>query len=187
MSCHRPAPVPLYRGRTARLNSSTARGPVPAHILGQSSRRGGNQDLHGRTQRERYVLKEFKEFINKGNIFEAAVGLIMALAFVPVVQSMVDDMIMPVVARIFSQPDFSQLQIGLGGSEEVTLDDGTVVMQEAAIRYGAFINEVIAFMIIGFVIFFLVKAYSRAMKAHEEESGPSEIDLLTEIRDGMKG
>jgi large conductance mechanosensitive channel len=133
------------------------------------------------------VIKEFKDFINKGNVFEAAVGLIMALAFVPVVTSMVDDMIMPIVARIFGQPDFSSLQIGLGGSEEVTLDDGTVVMQEAAIRYGAFINEVVAFVIIGFVMFLLVKAYNRATRKQDEETSPSEVDLLTEIRDRLPG
>lgn len=132
------------------------------------------------------MLQDFKDFINKGNVFEAAVGLIMALAFVPVVKSMVDDLIMPVVARIFGQPDFSQLKIGLGGSELVTLDNGTEVMQEAAIRYGAFINEIIAFLIIGFVIFMLVRAYKRATAAEEEESGPSEVDLLTEIRDGLR-
>jgi large conductance mechanosensitive channel len=132
------------------------------------------------------VISDFKDFINKGNVFEAAVGLIMALAFIPVVSSMVGDLIMPVVARIFGQPDFSELQIGLGGSEEVTLADGTVEMQEAAIRYGAFINEIIAFLIIGFVIFMLVKAYNRTTNAQEDEAGPSEVDLLTEIRDGLK-
>lgn len=131
------------------------------------------------------MFQEFKDFINKGNVFEAAVGLIMALAFVPVVGSMVDDMIMPIVARVFGQPDFSSLQIGLGGSEEVTLDSGEVVVREAAIRYGAFINEVVAFIIIGFVMFLLVKAYNRATNKVEEEAGPSEVDLLTEIRDNL--
>ncbi|MEM7337327.1 MAG: large conductance mechanosensitive channel protein MscL [Actinomycetota bacterium] len=130
------------------------------------------------------MIQEFRDFLNKGNVFEAAVGLIMALAFKPVVDSMVADMIMPIVARIFGQPDFSDLKIGLGGSE--TLEDGTVV--EAAIRYGAFINEVVSFIIIGFIVFLLVKAYNRAMNKaeEEEESGPSEVDLLTEIRDNLK-
>jgi large conductance mechanosensitive channel len=132
------------------------------------------------------MIQEFKDFINKGNVFEAAVGLIMALAFVPVVGSMVDDMIMPIVARVFGQPDFSNLQIGLGGSEEVTLDSGEVVVREAAIRYGSFINEVVAFIIIGFIMFLLVKAYNRATNKVEEEAGPSEVDLLTEIRDNLQ-
>lgn len=132
------------------------------------------------------MLQEFKEFINKGGIFEAAVGLIMALAFVPVVGSLVDDVIMPIVARVFGQPDFSTLSIGLGGSTEVTLEDGTVVMQEPSIMYGAFINTIISFVIIGFVIFMLVKAYNRATRKVEEEEGPSETELLTEIRDSLK-
>ncbi len=134
------------------------------------------------------MLKEFRDFINRGNVFDAAVGLIMALAFTPVVQSVVDDLILPVVARVFNQPDFSSLKIGLGGSQEVTLDDGTVVMQEPAIAYGEFINEVLAFVIISFVVFLMVRAYNRAMgNKDEEESGPSEIDLLTEIRDRLPG
>ena len=132
------------------------------------------------------MLQEFKDFINKGGIFEAAVGLIMALAFVPVVGSLVDDMIMPIVARIFGQPDFSTLSIGLGGSQEVTLEDGTVVMQEPSILYGSFINTIISFVIIGFVIFMLVRMYNRATAKVEEEDGPSDVDLLTEIRDSLK-
>jgi len=132
------------------------------------------------------MLQEFKDFINKGGIFEAAVGLIMALAFVPVVGSLVDDVIMPIVARIFGQPDFSSLSIGLGGTQEVVLEDGTVVLQEPSIQYGSFINEIITFAIIGFVIFMLVKLYNRATKKAEEEDGPNDIELLTEIRDSLK-
>ncbi|MGB5755308.1 MAG: large conductance mechanosensitive channel protein MscL [Acidimicrobiales bacterium] len=132
------------------------------------------------------MLQEFREFINKGGIFEAAVGLIMALAFVPVVGSLVNDVIMPIVARVFGQPDFSALSLGLGGSTEVTLDDGTVVMREPSIMYGAFINTIISFVIIGFVIFMLVKVYNRATNKVEEDEGPSETELLTEIRDSLK-
>ncbi|NNE95019.1 MAG: large conductance mechanosensitive channel protein MscL [Acidimicrobiales bacterium] len=129
------------------------------------------------------MIQEFKDFINKGGVFEAAVGLIMALAFKPVVDSLVADVIMPIVGAVFGQPDFSGLKIGLGVEE--TLEDGTV--QEAAITYGAFINTIVSFVIIGFVLFMLVKLYNRASPpAEEEEAGPSEIDLLTEIRDGLK-
>lgn len=132
------------------------------------------------------MIQEFKDFINKGNVIDAAVGLIMALAFIPVINSLVEDVIMPVVGRIFGAPDFSDLKIGLGGSEEVTLEDGTTVVREAAIRYGAFLNEIIAFLIIAFVVFMMVKAYNRATKAGAEEDEVTEIDLLTEIRDGLK-
>ena len=132
------------------------------------------------------MIQEFKDFVNKGGVFEAAVGLILALAFAPVVQGLVDHMIMPIVARIFGQPDFSDLKIGLGGEQEVTLDDGTVVMQEPAIEYGSWLTIVIGFLLIALVIFMLVKAYNNANPPEpEEEAGPSEIDLLTEIRDGL--
>jgi len=131
------------------------------------------------------MIKEFKEFIDKGGVFEAAVGLVMALAFVPVVQSVVDGLIMPIVARLVGQPNFDSIKIGLGGSQEVTLDDGTVVMQEPAILIGSFLTVLISFISIAVVVFLLVKAYNRATNKQEEESGPSEVDLLTEIRDNL--
>lgn len=133
------------------------------------------------------MIQEFKEFINKGNVLEAAVGLIMALAFKPVIDSVVADLIMPIVARVIGQPDFSAIKIGLGGEQEVTLDDGTVVLQEPAILIGTFINQVISFIVIAFVVFLIVKAYNRATRKQEEEAddGPSEVDLLTEIRDSL--
>jgi large conductance mechanosensitive channel len=119
--------------------------------------------------RELTVLQEFKDFINKGGIFEAAVGLVMALAFVPVVASMVDDIIMPIVAAIFGQPDFQTLTIEIG---------------DAVISYGNFLTVLISFVVIGFVLFMLVKAYNQ-MTADDEDSGPSDSDLLAEIRDAL--
>ncbi len=131
------------------------------------------------------MIQEFKDFINKGNVFEAAVGLIMALAFAPVVQGLVDNIIMPVVARVFGQPNFDGITIGLGGSQEVTLEDGSVVMQEPTILIGTWITTVLGFVILAFVVFLMVKAYNKANAAEEEDDGPSEVDLLTEIRDGL--
>ena len=83
---------------------------------------------------------------------------------------MVDNILMPIVAAIFGQPDFSELGLSIG---------------DARISYGRFINDVIAFVIIAFVVFLLVKAYNSMNKAEEEEDGPSEVDLLTEIRDSL--
>ncbi len=123
------------------------------------------------------MISEFKEFINKGGVFEAAVGLIMALAFAPVVQGLVDFMIMPIVARIFGKPDFSELKIGLGGVDA----DGN----EAAIQYGSWLTVVIGFILIALVIFMLVKAYNRANPPEPEDDSPSAEDLLTEIRDSL--
>jgi large conductance mechanosensitive channel len=128
------------------------------------------------------MISEFKDFINKGGVFEAAVGLILALAFAPVVQGMVDYMIMPIVARIFGKPDFSELSIKLGGT--ATDADGNIV--EPAIMYGAWLTEIISFVLIALVVFMLVKAYNKTNEAKaEEEVGPSAEDLLTEIRDSL--
>jgi large conductance mechanosensitive channel len=134
------------------------------------------------------MFREFKEFINRGGVFEAAVGLILALAFKPIVDSFVADIIMPIVARIFGTPDFSELQIGLGG-QECTVDaaTGLETCTEAAIRYGAWINTVVSFVIIGFVLFLMVKAYNRAHRPEPtEEVGPTEVELLSEIRDSLR-
>ena len=127
------------------------------------------------------MWKEFKAFINQGGVFQTAVGLIMALAFKPIVDSVVADLVLPIVARIFSQPDFSNLKINLGG--KTTTINGVDV--EAAIAYGKFINVIISFLIIAFVLFLLVKAYNKATGYKEAEAGPTEVELLTEIRDSL--
>lgn len=126
------------------------------------------------------MIQEFKDFVNKGGVFEAAVGLILALAFAPVVQGLVDHIIMPIVARIFGKPSFDDLRIGLGG------DPDPETGQEVAIEYGSWITLVIGFLLIALVIFMLVKAYNRANPPEpEEDPGPSELDILTEIRDNL--
>jgi large conductance mechanosensitive channel len=118
------------------------------------------------------MTKEFKAFIQQGNVFQVAVGIIMALAFKPIVDNVVD-IITNIISRIFGAPDFSTLTIDLGGGK------GSVI------RYGILINSIISFLIIAFVMFLLVKAYNRMTGYKEPEVGPSEIDLLTEIRDNL--
>ncbi|NNF52904.1 MAG: large conductance mechanosensitive channel protein MscL [Acidimicrobiales bacterium] len=133
------------------------------------------------------MIQEFKDFINKGGVFEAAIGLVFALAFKPIIDSLVADVILPIVGAIFGVPSFADLSIGLGVTEDVVDADGTVIgTQEAAIRYGAFLDTIISFIIIAFVLFMLIKAYNRATNKVEEEAGPSEVELLTEIRDNLK-
>jgi large conductance mechanosensitive channel len=92
------------------------------------------------------MLKEFKAFILRGNLVEIAVAFIMALAFAAVVASFVTDIVTPIIAAIVGQPDFSSLKVDIG---------------ESAISYGKFLNAVITFLIVGFVMFLLVKAYNR--------------------------
>ena len=139
------------------------------------------------------MIKEFREFIDKGNIVDAAVGLILALAFKPVIDSLVNDVIMQIVAAIIGQPDFSSLAIHWGepiGGEAGVDELGRQLYDGGQIFYGSFINTVVSFILIAFVVFLLVKAYNQAQRkkeeeAAEEDSGPSEIDLLTEIRDNL--
>ena len=92
------------------------------------------------------MLKEFKAFIMRGNLVEIAVGLVLALAFAAVVASFVSDIVTPIIAAIFGQPDFSSLKIDIG---------------ESAIAYGRFLNALISFLLVAFVMFLIVKAYNR--------------------------
>ena len=92
------------------------------------------------------MLKEFKAFIMKGDLVEIAVAFIMALAFAAVVASFVADIITPIIAAIFGQPDFSKLKIDIG---------------ESAITYGNFLNALLTFVVVALVMFMIVKAYNR--------------------------
>ena len=136
------------------------------------------------------MLKEFKEFAVKGNMVDMAVGIIIGVAFGTVVQSVVNDMIMPVVSSVFGAPDFSNLFVVLRaveGAEEQTVaairEAGGVVM-----AYGLFINALIAFLIVVLVLFLVVKALNRLKReAAEADPGPTkEQMLLGEIRDVLR-
>jgi large conductance mechanosensitive channel len=117
------------------------------------------------------LLQEFKDFINRGNLVEITVGLIMALAFVPVVNSLVNDVILPFIAAIFGEPNFDSL--------DVTIGDGVIA-------YGRTITAIVSFLLIALVLFFVVKAYNRIRPPEKEEARPNEVDLLTEIRDELR-
>jgi large conductance mechanosensitive channel len=140
------------------------------------------------------MLKEFKEFAVKGNMLDMAVGIIIGAAFGTIVQSLVNDMIMPPIGLVLGGVDFTDLFL--------TLREGTVAgpyatLAEATeagavtINYGVFINAVISFLIVGFSVFLLVRSFNR-LKAKEEAApaapaAPSaEETLLTEIRDLLR-
>ncbi len=131
------------------------------------------------------MLKEFKEFIARGNVLELAVGLILATYFGAIVKSFVDDIIMPPIGQLIAGVDFSQLKLAIA---EKTLEDGTI--EAVTINYGTFINTVITFIIVGFAVFMVVKAYNNFLKKKEEAPAPAappapsnEEKLLMEIRD----
>lgn len=136
------------------------------------------------------MLKEFKEFIMKGNVLELATAVIIAGAFGAVVTSFTADVLMPPIGQALGGVDFSELAIPLADAQ---LDaDGQVVKEAAAIRYGAFLQKIIDFIIIAFVIFLILRSYNRMTAKPEPAAppappaGPSEKDLLAEIRDLLK-
>jgi len=134
------------------------------------------------------MLKEFKEFIMTGNVIDLAVAVLLAGAAGAVVSGFVNDIMMPIVGYFTGGMDFSQMQIVL--SEAVMAADGTVEKPESAIRYGAWVNTIINLIIVGFVLFIIVKAYNKTKKPKEAApaapKGPSQEELLTQIRDLLK-
>ena len=141
------------------------------------------------------VLSDFKAFIAKGNVMELAVAVIIAGAFATIVASLTDDLIMPVVGYIFGGADFSNYFILLSAPEGYDGDPSDyAALKEAGaamIGYGAFITAIVNFLILAFIIFLLVR-YTKKVTAQfedekvEEPAGPTEIDLLKEIRDELK-
>ena len=134
------------------------------------------------------MLKEFRNFIMTGNVVDFAVAVIMAGAIGLVINGFVNDIVMPVVGEFTGGVDFKELKVVLSAAEGVEGEDG--FKAENAIRYGAWINTIVNLIIVGFVMFMIVKAYNKTQKKKEEAPapppGPSEIDLLTEIRDALK-
>jgi len=125
------------------------------------------------------MIKEFRDFIAKGNVMDLAVGIIIGAAFTAIVTSLVEDLVNPLIGLFIGGIDFSGLSFGLG---------------EARFMYGNFITAAINFLIIAFVVFMLVKAVNRIKSVAEKpddveptvHTGPSELDILIEIRDALK-
>ncbi len=139
------------------------------------------------------MIQEFKDFIAKGNVMDMAVGIIIGAAFTAIVTSLVGDLINPIIALFTGGIDFSGWFYTLDGSEHASL----AAAQEAGaavFAIGNFIMAVINFLIIAFVVFLLVKMVNRIKEATEEEeapaeeepAGPTELDILMEIRDSLK-
>ncbi|WP_372837775.1 large conductance mechanosensitive channel protein MscL [Phaeovulum sp.] len=139
------------------------------------------------------MIKEFKDFIAKGNVMDMAVGIIIGAAFTAIVTSLVADLINPIIGLVTGGMDFSNLFVNLGEGDYTSL----AVAREAGapvFAYGSFITAVINFLIIAFVVFLLVKMVNRVKdSAIKKEAavaaapkGPSELDVLMEIRDALK-
>ena len=136
------------------------------------------------------IVSEFKAFITRGNVMDMAVGIIIGGAFTAIVQSLVNDLLMPVIGALFGGVDFTSLRYVIREADEAA------GVAEAAIKYGSFIQAIVNFLLIAIVIFLLVKGINKMHKKKEEPAPapapaappePSEeVKLLTEIRDALK-
>jgi len=140
------------------------------------------------------MINEFKAFILKGNVLDLAVAVIIGAAFATITTSLTEDVLMPVVSAIFGVPDFSGLFLLLGSPPADYAGSMTdyAALKEAGVPmlgWGQFLTVVINFVILAFIIFMIVRAANRLIRKEEAQAadpGPSEIDLLTEIRDSLK-
>jgi large conductance mechanosensitive channel len=141
--------------------------------------------LQGRAK----MLKEFKEFAMRGNVVDLAIGVIIGAAFGKIVTSLVSDVLMPPIGLLLGNVDFSNLFLNLSGSYETV--EAATSAGAPIVKYGLFINTVIDFLIVAFVIFLVVKGINR-LKRKEEAAPPAppapsaEEKLLTDIRDILK-
>ena len=138
------------------------------------------------------MLKEFKEFAMKGNMLDMAIGIIIGAAFATVITSAVGDILTPIISAVFNTPDFTNMFILLKEPENYSGPALTSIeaVREAggvAIGYGLFIQALISFIIVAFVLFIIVKNVNKMKQAEEEAEAPAEPSaeetLLTEIRD----
>ena len=132
------------------------------------------------------IVSEFKEFITRGNVMDMAVGIIIGGAFTAIVQSLVNDVLMPVIGTIFGGVDFTTLSVELKAATETS--------EAVLLKYGSFIQAIVNFLLIAIVIFLLVRGINK-MRRKKEEPAPApapdpepseEVKLLTEIRDALK-
>jgi large conductance mechanosensitive channel len=115
------------------------------------------------------LLKEYKDFINKGNVVTTAVGLVMALYFKAIIDAIIEGLINPIVAAVVGEESIEGIGFTING---------------AFFSVGLVINALIIFLIVAVVLFFIVKAYNRSAAA--EDAPPTEVDLLVEIRDALR-
>ena len=117
------------------------------------------------------LIKEFKEFAVKGNVIDMAVGIIIGAAFGKIVTSLVNDVVMPPIGRLLGRVDFSNLFISLSGGDYKTLAEAKAA-GAATLNYGMFINTVIDFLIVAFVIFMVIKQINRLKRQPAPTPGP---------------
>jgi large conductance mechanosensitive channel len=138
------------------------------------------------------MLKDFRAFIAKGNVLDLAVAVIIGAAFAKIVTSLTDDIIMPIVGKIFGGLDFSSHFLLMGpvpADYHGSLKDYAALKKAGApvLGWGQFVTEVVSFLILAFIIFLMVRWATKLMKKPEEApAGPTEVELLTDIRDELR-
>jgi large conductance mechanosensitive channel len=121
--------------------------------------------------KEHHVIQEFKEFINRGNMVELAVAFVLGAAFTIVVTSIVDGLVTPVIAAIFGEPNLASV--------------GNFTINGSQFSVGLVLDALFRFAATALALFFIVKAYNSMRKPAEEPAGPTETELLAEIRDAL--
>jgi large conductance mechanosensitive channel len=137
------------------------------------------------------MLKEFRDFIARGNVLDLAVAVIIGAAFATITASLTDDIIMPIVGKIFGGLNFSSYFTLLG---PIPADYAGPPTDYAALKkagvpvlgWGQFITVLINFLILAFIIFLIIRSANKITHKGEEAAGPTEVDLLTQIRDELK-
>lgn len=132
------------------------------------------------------MIQEFKDFINKGNVLDLAVGVVMGGAFGKIVTSIVEDLINPLIGKVMGGVDLASNYVNLTDKTFGSYDEAKKA-GAAVLGYGSFLNQVLNFIIVAFCIFMIVKAYNKMKKPVEEApaapAGPTDVELLAEIRD----
>lgn len=137
------------------------------------------------------MLKEFRDFVARGNVLDLAVAVIIGAAFATITASLTDDIIMPVVGAIFGGLDFSSYFTLLGPipSDYAGSPTDYAALKKAGVPilgWGQFLTVLINFLILAFIIFLIIRSANRMMRKKEDAPGPTEVELLTEIRDELK-
>ena len=118
------------------------------------------------------LLKEYRDFINKGDVVTTAIGLVMALYFKTIIDKLIEGVITPIIAAIFGKADYTSIGFDIG---------------DARISIGLVLGAIVDFIAVALILFFVLKAYNTMRKTAEEEpAGPTEVELLTEIRDSLR-
>src|SRR3954449_1191737 len=137
------------------------------------------------------MVQDFRAFIAKGNVLDLAVAVIIGAAFAKIVTSLTDDIIMPIIGKVFGGLDFSSHFIPLGPIPAVyhgSMTDYAALKKAGAplLGWGEFATEVVSFLILAFIIFLMVRWASKVMRKREDApAGPTEVELLADIRDEL--